>query len=153
MGSDALPLLAASGAAVVTQHGLIASRGDRYRADLPAARHAELYRGAGFLKAGLILGASSDAPYGPADPWRAMRAAVRRSTASGARLAPAEALTPEQALAGYLRPGALLDPPRRLNVGSRADLCVLSTPWAVARQELSAELVRDVFIDGVRCGP
>jgi predicted amidohydrolase YtcJ len=95
------------------------------------------------------LAAGSDAPYGSPDPWRGIAAAVSRASASGATLAPDEALAPEQALALYLAP--LGDPggaARRIAVGAPADLCLLDRPWRDARERLASADVRATWSAG-----
>jgi len=103
----------------------------------------------GWLAAGVPLAAGSDAPYGSPDPWRAMAAAVARTSASGARLGPEEALSPEQALALYLSPSSDPGgPARRVASGAAADLCLLDRPWRAARARLSSEDVRATWCAG-----
>ncbi|MAT93098.1 MAG: hydrolase [Halioglobus sp.] len=146
---ELLPLLRERGVCVVTQPGFIAERGEQYLAELESAQHPQLYRCAGVLAAGIPLAGSSDAPYTAADPWAAMRAAVARSTATGAVLGPAECLTPEQAL--RLFTGAADAPggrPRRIAVGAPADLCLLDRPWSEARRRLCADDVLATFCAG-----
>lgn len=130
------------GLLVVTQPHFIAERGDAYRRDLACAEQSWLYRCRGFLDAGISLAGGSDAPFGHADPWRAMRAAVTRQTASGHTLGERERLTPEEALSLFL--GALDTPhqPRRIAVGVAADLCLLDRPWGQARVRLDSACVR-----------
>ncbi len=131
---------------IVTQPGFVAERGDAYRRDV--ARHdlPHLYRVKTWLDRGIRLGAGTDAPFGHPDPWRAMRAAVRRQTRSGRSLGPSERVSPETALALFL-PGfersAQPGPPRtpELRAGAPADLCLLTRPWSEARLELSSENV------------
>lgn len=136
------------GLTVVTQPNFVAERGDAYLADLTVDVHADLYRCASFLAHGIPLAGGTDAPFGDADPWRAMRAAVSRRTASGASLGPEERLTPEQALALFT--GSFQSPaqPRRVAIGADADLCLLDRPWANARVELSSNCVRATFVAG-----
>jgi predicted amidohydrolase YtcJ len=87
---------------------------------------------------GVALAGGSDAPYGAANPWVAMQAAVERRTRGGASIGPTEALTPEQALGLYLTPPqAPGGQPRRVAVGEPADLCLLDRPWAQARSRLA----------------
>ena len=130
------------GLAVVTQPHFIAERGDAYWHDLPAQEHPRLYRCRSFLDNRIPLAAGSDAPFGHPDPWRAMRAAVERRTATGRFLGEAEALTPEQALSLFL--GSLSEPakPRRIEVGAPADLCLLDYSWRSARGRLDCADVR-----------
>jgi predicted amidohydrolase YtcJ len=114
------------GVRVVTQPGFLADRGDDFLRDLPAAEHADLYRCGSLLRAGVRVALSSDAPYGPADPWAVMAAAVSRRTESGRVAGPGERVSFGDALAAYLGPpddpGG---PPRRVAPGSPADLVVL----------------------------
>ena len=136
------------GLIVVTQPQFIAERGDAYLCDLPLEEHAWLYRCRGFLDSGIPLAGGSDAPFGHADPWRAMRAAVDRRTASGHRLGGRERLSPEEALSIFL--GSLEEPhrPRRTEVGGAADLCLLDCPWDEARTLLDSSCVRGTFRSG-----
>ena len=146
---ETLPLLRGLGLTVVTQPHFIRERGDAYRSEVDADDRPWLYRLRGFLDAGIPLAAGSDAPFGDADPWRAMQAAVDRRTGSGAVCGPAEALTPEQALALYC--GDALEPggaPRRVAVGAPADLCLLDRPWRTARADLAAVRVRLTLASG-----
>lgn len=140
---QALGLLGALGVSVVTQPHFVFERGDAYLAELSAEEAGWLYRGRSFLAAGVALAAGSDAPYGEADPWRAMAAAVRRETRGGARIGAAEALSPQEALRLFLgdpwRPGTGT---RTLGAGRRADLCVLDRPWAAMLADLAAVQVR-----------
>ena len=140
--------IARMGLAVVSQPHFIAERGDQYRADVEAADQPSLYRLHAFLEAGVVLAAGSDAPFGSADPWAAMRAAVSRTTHSGATMGAGEALSPEQALALYLADPKDLSRQRRIATGVPADLCLLSQPWQVARSRLSASDVRATLVAG-----
>lgn len=146
----AVALVASLPVAVVTQPGFVAAHGDRYRREVDPGDIPWLYRLRGWLAAGVPLAGSSDAPYGPLDPWVAMRAAVTRRTAGGAVLGSDERLTPEQALGLYLGPLAMPGgPTRRVVAGAPGDLCLLSAGWSVAREELDAGLVRSTYCAGV----
>jgi predicted amidohydrolase YtcJ len=127
---------------VVVQAGFVEARGDQYLADIPPAEWPWLYRLASLRDAGVVIAGGSDSPYGGFDPWAAMRCATTRRTLSGRRLGANEALSPEAALALYLADPWDLGRTRLIEVGGPADLCLLSMPWASARTELSAELVR-----------
>ncbi len=146
--AEAVTRIAAMRLPVVTQPYFVAERGDAYRAMIPPAEWPDLYRLRSLLDAGVELAGGSDAPFGKMDPWAAMAAAVSRRTAAGCILGEAEALTPEQALALFLADP--LDLPRQRNVapGAAADLCLLSEPWAIARENLRAGLVRATVIAG-----
>ena len=147
--ADVIPTIRRLGLRVVTQPGFLADRGDDYLHGIAPSEHDDLYRCASFRAAGVPLGLSSDAPYGPLDPWAVMRAAVRRHTPSGAVVGPAERLTAGQALDGYLspaqRPG---DPPRRVRTGACADLVLLHTPLGEALGCPEARLVRLTLVGG-----
>ncbi|WP_432839948.1 amidohydrolase family protein [Dactylosporangium sp. CA-092794] len=144
-----LPRLAASGLTVVTQPGFLHDRGDDYLSRVDPADVPGLYRIGSLLAAGVPVGGSSDAPFGPDDPWLAMRTAVTRATRTGRVVGAAERITPEQALALYTgpadRPGGR---PREVRVGAPADLCLLRVPWREARASLAADLVAATVIAG-----
>ena len=148
---DLVAWVARLGATVVVQPGFLAERGDRYLADVDPPDRPWLLPGAAWSAAGVAMGGGSDAPYGPADPWCAMRAAVQRETRAGVRLRPEEALSPERALALFTTapqgPGGA---PRELAEGKAADLCLLDVPWERARRELSSTHVRAAFVAGRR---
>jgi predicted amidohydrolase YtcJ len=147
---DALPPLSELSLTVVTQPNFVRERGDAYIVDVEPRDRPWLYRGRGFLEASVSLGGGTDAPFGDPDPWAAMQAAVDRRTEAGAVLGPEEGLSPERALALFtspaLAPGA---PPRPIEVGAAADLCLLDRPWSAARSELSSALVAAAIRDGV----
>jgi predicted amidohydrolase YtcJ len=136
---DTLPALRECGLSVVTQPHFLSERGDAYLADVEARDLPWLYRGRAFLDAGIPLGGGSDAPFGAADPWAAMQAAVERRSPSGVVLGAGECLSPEEALALFTtRPDAPGGPARRVEVGEIADLCLLAHPWSETRNDLAA---------------
>jgi len=139
---ELIEAVAALGASVVTQPGFIFSRGDAYLNDVDDCDLPWLYRGTGFTEAGVALGGGSDAPFGDADPWITIRAAVNRRTRGGDLIGSHEALTPERSLALFTTaaqaPGATT---RELTVGAPAHLCLLDRPWREARQLLSSRCV------------
>lgn len=136
------------GLLVVTQPNFVAERGDAYRRELAAAAHPWLYRCRSFLARGIPLAAGTDAPFGSADPWYAMRAATRRETRDGALLGPDERLSADEALALFLGTAAAPEQPRRIRPGAVADLCLLDRPWRAASRILSADCVRATLRDG-----
>ena len=146
---DTLPLLRSARLCVVTQPNFIAERGDQYLLDNPTDDIPLLYRAASLLRQGIPVGGSTDAPFGEADPWAAMHAAVHRQTVNGLHVGLQEALLPEQALALFTSPAhAPGAAPRHIHVGAAADLCLLDRPWAAARARLHADDVRATVIDG-----
>ncbi|MCE3290528.1 MAG: Amidohydrolase 3, partial [Caulobacter sp.] len=129
----AIGALARLNLTVVTQPAFVGERGDRYLRTVDPSDQPDLYRCASLLEAGVRVAASSDAPYAGADPWAAMRAAVSRRTPAGHGLGEAERLSPARALDLFL--GSFDDPggpPRRLGLGTPADLCLLTAPPAEA---------------------
>lgn len=124
-------VLARRGVAVVTQPGFLADRGDDYLRDVDPADVPDLYRCASLQDAGVPLALSSDAPYGPLDPWTVLRAAVDRLTRAGATVGESERLTAQAALDALLAPPATPGgPPRTIEPGAGADLVLLHMPVA-----------------------
>ena len=137
------------GLCVVTQPSFIALRGDRYLQRVEPEQWDDLYRCRTLLEAGVRVAASSDAPYGNLDPWGSLRAAVQRLTREGRLIGAGERLTPSAALDLFLcNPDLPGGPPRRLEVGAAADLCLLSGPRPSALAHLDASRVRATVIDG-----
>lgn len=135
---DLLAQIAEMGLTVVTQPNFIAERGDAYLRDVADEDQAWLYRLRGFLDAGIALAGSTDAPFGEANPWTSMQAAVSRRTRDGVAIGAGESLSPEEALAMFLSPLATPgQAPRRISLGSVADLCLLDRPWSAARHNLA----------------
>ncbi len=133
------------GIRVVTQPNFGFERGDDYLREVEARDQPDLYRVRAWLEAGVPLAAGTDAPYGDADPWRAMRAAVTRRTRRGALLGEDERISPEAALALFAP-----DTTANIAVGRPADLCLLDTPWRDVREALSSERVAATFCAGER---
>ena len=137
------------GLAVVTQPGFIAHRGDDYLRDVPAADQADLYRVRSLIDGGVACALSSDAPYGPVDPWAVIDAAVRRRTPAGRIAGAAERLTARRALEAYLgAPGDPGGPPRPIAPGAPADLVLLRVSRTEALARPSADLVAATVIAG-----
>jgi predicted amidohydrolase YtcJ len=123
--------------AVVSQPGFLLARGDDYLRDVEPADQPDLYRCASLMSAGIPVGGSTDAPFGPADPWVAMRTAVERRTSGGALVNGEERISPGAALDLFLAPLAQPGGPARLvKPGVPADLCLLGLP----RQEVLTDL-------------
>jgi predicted amidohydrolase YtcJ len=145
---DNLADLAGLGVTVVTQPNFVAERGDSYLADVPVAEHSHLWRVASLLRAAVPVALSTDMPFGHGDPWTAMRAAVYRTTPSGAVLNPGERVSARRALTMFLgspdRPGRA----RTVEAGQPGDLCVLNEPPAAALAELDAGMVAATVIGG-----
>jgi predicted amidohydrolase YtcJ len=91
---------------------------------------------------------STDMPFGHGDPWTAMRAAVYRTTPSGAILNADECVSARTALTMFL--GYPDDPGRvrTIEPGQPGDLCVLTEPPATVLAELDAGMVAATVIEG-----
>jgi predicted amidohydrolase YtcJ len=152
--SETLPLLRERGVTVVSQPNFIFERGDVYRQEVDPCEHNCLYRLHGLQAAGIPLAGSTDAPFGAANPWQAMQAAVERRSRQGAALGLAEALTAEAALCLFLTPlqapGAT---PRRIETGIVADLCLLDRCWQQARDALGDIHVMATYKAGILANP
>ena len=123
---DVVDSLARLGVTVVTQPAFLWDRGDDYVEEVEPDDLPHLYPCARLDRAGVPLGAGTDAPFGPEDPWVAIGAACARRTPSGRVLGPAERLSPERALALFLSdPATPGGPARTVRIGARADLCLL----------------------------
>ena len=148
MPLDCLADVADLAVTVVTQPNFVAERGDQYLDEVPADEHDQLWRVASLLHAGVPVALSTDMPFGDGDPWAAMRAAVHRTTPSGAVLGIDERISARTALTMFL--GRPDEParPRAVAPGEPADLCVLSVPPETALAELDAGIVAATVIGG-----
>ena len=147
----AIQALAELGITVVTQPHFLLSRGDQYLRDVDTDDIPLLYRGKGFIDAGVRLAGGSDAPYGGIDPWLSMRAAVQRRSASGEAMNTAESLSPEQGLSLYMGSlSSLGGSPALPQIGEAADLCLLDKPWQQLREDLDSRHVRLTLQSGRR---
>jgi len=131
------------GLIIVTQPNFIVERAKAYLKDVPIAEHKNLWRLRSFES--LKCAAGSDTPFGDANPWKAMDAAVNRPEG----LDFGEAISPEAALKLYTKPAHNAGAPaRKIAVGEIADLCLLDRGWAKARSNLSDVKVMRTWIDG-----
>jgi predicted amidohydrolase YtcJ len=135
-----------AGVTVVTQPNFVVERGEHYLRDVPAEEHAELWRVASLLRAGIPMAASTDAPFGAMDPWAAMRAAVHRTTAEGHVIGPDERISPDEALRLFFGHPDRPSVPRTVEVGQPGDLMVL-TPTATV-QTLASDMVATTVVGG-----
>jgi predicted amidohydrolase YtcJ len=146
--SDCLGDLAELAVTVVTQPNFVSERGDQYLDEIPAAELHQLWRVASLLRARVPVALSTDMPFGRGDPWAAMRAAVHRTTPSGAVLGVEERVSARTALTMFFgcpdRPAR----PRTVEPGQPADLCVLTVPPEAALAELDSGMVAATVIGG-----
>jgi predicted amidohydrolase YtcJ len=146
--SDCLADLAELGVTVVTQPNFVAERGDQYLDEIPAPEHNQLWRVASLRTAGGPVALSTDMPFGDADPWACMRAAVHRATSGGAVLNAAECVSARRALTMFLgwsgQPGRI----RTVEPKQLGDVCVLAVPPDAALEELDADMVVATIVGG-----
>ena len=148
MPDDCLADLARLGVLVVTQPNFVAERGDQYLADVPDDEHHQLWRVASLLAADVKVVLSTDMPFGDADPWAAMRAAVHRTTAAGAVLGPAERIDARTALeCSSARPIGRRRRARSPPAG-RPNLCVITAAPDELLHELDADMVAATIVEG-----
>jgi predicted amidohydrolase YtcJ len=145
---DCLTELAELGVTVVTQPNFVVERGDQYLTDVPEDEHPTLWRVASLLSAGVPMAMSTDLPFGDADPWAAMRAAVRRTTPAGAVLGAAERIPALTALTMFLGSAAKPTRARTVSPGQMADLCVLAASPRTVLHDLDGGMVTATVIDG-----
>ena len=137
----ALALVRESGAAVVTQPAFVYYNGPRYLSDVPKDTLPWLYAMRSLLDAGVPVAAGSDAPVAGPDPLVGIAAAVTRESSDGRPIAPAQAVTPIDALRAYTAWAARATGQQRVKgviaPGRLADFALLSAdPTAIAPREI-----------------
>jgi predicted amidohydrolase YtcJ len=140
--------LANLGVTVVTQPNFVAERGDQYLADIPAREQHELWRLASLRRARVPVALSTDMPFGHADPWAVMRAAVHRTTTSGAVLGSDECVSAREALTMFFGKASRPTELRRIEPGQPGDLVVLAGSPTEVLSELDAGMVTATVIAG-----
>ena len=143
---DTIAALADLGVTVVTQPNFVAERGDQYLTDVPAREHHELWRLASLKDAGVPVALSTDMPFGEADPWAVMRAAVRRTTAAGNVLSADECVSAREALTMFFGTSSRPTEARRIEAGQPGDLCALAASPEAVLAELDAGMVAATVI-------
>ncbi|MFI0446581.1 amidohydrolase family protein [Actinomadura sp. 6N118] len=147
--AECLKWISAHGLRVVTQPGFLAARGEDFLRRTRVDEHADLYRYGSLLREGVVTVASSDAPYGPADPWRIIAASRDRLTDSGRAVSPSESVDAGIALRGYLTPASLPKHHRGdVHVRMLADLVLLEGTLDCVLAEPDAERVRMTLSGG-----
>jgi predicted amidohydrolase YtcJ len=160
--ADQLPRFAALGvvASMQPSHATDYTRADHsdnWSRRLGTSRADRAWRCADLLAAGALLALGSDWPIAPFDPRIVLAAAVLRRPYDRpdlAPVAPGQALTPAQALAGYTRGPALVAGEDggggRVEAGAPADLTVFDDdPLAVRPDQLPHLPVALTVVDGV----
>ncbi len=146
--ADCLSDLAELAVTVITQPNFVAERGDQYLDEVPAAEHDQLWRVASLLRANVRVALSTDMPFGQADPWAAMRAAVHRTTPGGAVLGADERVSARTALTMFFGYPGQPTRARTLQPGEPGDVCVLGVPPETALAELDAGMVAATVVGG-----
>jgi hypothetical protein len=142
------------GVTAVPQTIFLHSLGRNFREYLPESFLPRCYPVRAMLDAGIRVALSSDAPVVEDDnPLMGMQAAVTRRDREGHLIAPEQAITARDALAGYTTGGAVATAQEgQLGViapGAWADLAVLSDdPLAIAPDRLSTITVDQTWLAG-----
>ncbi|MCR5977605.1 amidohydrolase family protein [Gordonia jinghuaiqii] len=133
---------------VITQPGFLTDRGDDFLDRLSASDVPDLYRCGSLVRQRVPLTLSSDAPYGPLDPWTVIAAAATRMTPGGRVAGRAERIDRATALERCLAPlDAPGSAPRTVTPGRPADVVLLDRPLQKAL-DTGSESVRCTMIGG-----
>lgn len=131
--------LAASGAVVVAQPGLLQLAGPAYRESVPTGQQHGLFPFRSFLRHGIPLAFGSDTPLVSCAPLNGLQAAVTRRDDAGGRIAAEEAISVLEALRLYTYGGAYAagedDAKGTIRPGQRADLVVIAGAGELATAE------------------
>lgn len=148
-GDHELSIIRDLGLRVVTQPHFIDQRGDHYLAEVELHDQPDLYRLASVKRAGIPVAFGSDAPFGDANPWRAIWSATKRTSQTGQALGKHEAISAEEALEGFLhhpdQPGIAL---RALAIGAPADIVLLKAPWEIIKANQDLNPVARTWVGG-----
>jgi predicted amidohydrolase YtcJ len=127
---EQLARFAALDVAAVVQPNFLWYFGDDYSAVMGAERAGWLYRGQGFLDAGVRLVGSSDRPVTVGAPLRSIQFMVTRRSSTGLPVGPDEAVTVDAALRAFTADAAYAchweDELGSIAAGRHADLVVLA---------------------------
>jgi len=126
VAAEFIPVLARARLTLVTNPGFVFARGDSYLEDVDEHDVPFLYPCASLLDGGVTVAAGTDAPFGPADPWTAIRAAVSRRTRGGRSVGASEAVSLATAIALFTGAATAPGHPRSVTVGQPGDLCLLA---------------------------
>ncbi|MGW5375673.1 amidohydrolase family protein [Nocardia sp. NPDC003999] len=124
---------------VVTQPHFPVERAEQYAREVAADEQGDLWRLGSLLAAGVQVAAGTDAPFGAADPWRVVRAAIEREPAR-------ERISLPAALALFSGHPDRPTVPRAIAAGELADLTLLRVPphdIGVPDRDLAAATVVD----------
>ena len=141
------------GVAACFQPAFLYHLGDSYLANFTDEQVALAYPARAWLDVGVLAAASSDAPVVPCDPLTGLRAAVTRKTIGGDTVAPAQAVSTDEAIRMYTLEAARVSFEESLKgsvtVGKLADLVVLDRdPRTVPPDELDTLRVELTMVGG-----
>lgn len=140
--------LAQLGIAVITNPGFIADRGHDYLREISATERDWLYPCASLIEAGVDVAAGTDAPFGPADPWQCIAAAMTRRTAAGIVLGQSEQVSGVRALQLFLADPGSVTQTRTVAPGQPGDMCILRRPLRSVLAKPSAAEVLATIVGG-----
>jgi len=144
--------LAELGIIPVSQGTHLSEGGESLLAGLGRERAQTAYRMKSYLRAGIVIPGSTDAPVVDGDPMQSLHDMVNRTAPSGEVIGAAERLTREEALRAYTFGSAYAD--RRehekgsLSRGKLADMVVLSDDYFTV-PEINRLRVGATFVGGV----
>ncbi|MGW5919595.1 amidohydrolase family protein [Nocardia fluminea] len=141
---EAMTWLRAHQVPVVTQPHFLAERGDQYRHEVPDRDRADLWRLGSLLRAGVGVAAGTDAPFGSADPWRLVHAAVNPDSGRVA----AERLSLRSAVSLFFGRPERPASPRTIAPGEVADLTLLAVPPEEVAAMLPHPPITATVVDG-----
>ena len=141
LSSNVMQMVEALRLHVVPNPNFLYARGDQYIRDNETEVLDSLFPIRSMLARGIPCTIGTDAPFGDADPWRAIKAATDRRTRGGAVIGSLEAIEPEEAL-------ALFTSDEEIKVGSQANLVCLDKPWSEARSRLTSSDVLATVLEG-----
>ncbi|WP_033346310.1 amidohydrolase [Catenuloplanes japonicus] len=152
---DQLARFAALDVTAVVQPDFLWCFGDDYAEIMGPERADWLYRGAGFLRSGVRLAASSDRPVTEGPPLRAIQFLASRLTAGGRTVGADERLSVAEALRAYTVGAAAAcgwdDDLGALTPGRLADFVVLEeNPLETAVSRIAGITIRDSYVGGRR---
>ena len=149
---DLLTRAADLGILVATQPGFLSAFGDGFVEAFPDT-HDQLYAVGSWLRAGLAVAGSSDAPVISPDPRLGLRDAILRQTPGGRVLGPGERLTPTEALTLYTTAAAHAMHRETelgsLEPGKQADFVILDdNPLTTPPEQIPALRILATAVDG-----
>ncbi|APE35591.1 hypothetical protein BOX37_18360 [Nocardia mangyaensis] len=141
---EAMAWLRANRVPVVTQPHFLVERGDHYRRAVPDQDRPDLWRLGSLLGARVGVAGGTDAPFGSADPWRLVHAAVDRESGRSA----AERLSLRSAVSLFFGRPERPASPRTIAPGEVADLTLLAVPPEEVTAMLPNPPIAATVVDG-----